>query len=121
MAAPRRSPSSREIRKRAREFRSNPTRAEERLWSCLRSRRLKRLKFRRQHPIGKFIVDFYCAEYLLIIELDGPIHDHHGLRDAARRRWLESRGYTVLRFRNEEVEKDLGGVLDTILIKCGLG
>lgn len=105
------------IKERARRLRREATSAEKRLWEYLRDRRLAGLKFRRQHPIGNFIVDFYCHELRLVVELEGSIHDkpEQAEYDAGRFRWLEAQGYTILRFRNEEVFEDLEGVLGRIL------
>ena len=98
---------------RARELRSNPTDAERRLWTQLRQRQLGGFRFRRQQPIGTYVVDFFCSEAALIIEIDGGQHDASE-RDAARTRWLEARGYRVLRFWNNEVLANIEGVLLTI-------
>jgi very-short-patch-repair endonuclease len=72
-------------------------------------------KFRRQRPVGKFYADFSCIERRLIVELDGEPHDWNFAYDSARDRKLMRDGYCILRFRNEEVQRDLQGVLDTIL------
>ncbi len=118
MVNPRQSSSSKEIRLRARELRRATTPAEQQLWEHLRNRKLGGLKFRRQHPIGRFIVDFYCAEHRLVIELDGPIHSRQSARDHARTAWLESRGYQELRFKNEQVNEQLQVVLEQIVAAC---
>ncbi len=120
MTGPRRSYSSREIRDRARQFRRSTTPAEQRLWAHLRNRKLTGLKIRRQHPIGRFVVDFYCAEHRLVIEVDGSIHDTQEAKDRARTEWLESHGYQVLRFNNEQVEKQMTSVLCEIAQVCHL-
>jgi len=102
---------------RARELRQNATRAEQILWQALRNRQVGRLKFRRQHPIGRFILDFYCPEKRLAIEIDGGQHgepEQH-LYDEARTAALAEQGITVLRFSNEEVLNHLEGVLQTLL------
>ena len=90
---------------RAREFRREPTPAESKAWEILRDRRLLGLKFRRQQIIDGFIVDFYCPKLNLVVELDGPIHDHPECRhyDAQRTGHFESRGISVIQLRNEEV------------------
>jgi len=90
------------------------TAAEWRLWQALRVRQLGGLKFRRQHPVGPFVLDFYCPAGKLVIELDGGVHDEQAEQDEARTQHLESYGYRVLRFRNEEVFADLPAVLDRI-------
>ena len=96
------------------------THAETVLWKQLRARRFAELKFRRQHPIGRFIVDFYCARYRLVIEIDGEVHRGQVARDAARTAWLRARGYVVIRFENRQIEQDLDHVLGRIAIACGV-
>jgi very-short-patch-repair endonuclease len=110
---PRRSVFKRDL---AKQFRANPTDAERRLWSLLRRRQLF-LRFRRQQAIGPYIADFFCPAAKLIIELDG---DQHGgeagmARDAMRTRWLEQRGFIVLRFPNAVILKNDSFVMDEIL------
>ena len=95
-------------------MRRNPTPSEERLWRRLRDRRLLGLKFRRQHAIDRFIVDFYCAEARLIVEVDGPVHERSVQADAVRQDVLDSRGWRVLRFTNSEVDNSLMDVLRRI-------
>jgi very-short-patch-repair endonuclease len=87
----------------ARQMRQEPTPAEDALWEVIRNRKLDNFKFRRQHPIDRFIVDFYCAEAHLVIEVDGTIHDYTPDEDALRQAFIESRGITVIRFRNEDI------------------
>lgn len=77
------------------------------------------LKFKRQHPIGDFIVDFYCGSQKLVIELDGESHDTQLAYDEARTRWLRGQGYCVIRFANEEVVRQMDAVLETIWRECG--
>ncbi|MFL5803128.1 MAG: endonuclease domain-containing protein [Roseiflexaceae bacterium] len=84
---------------RARQLRQEQTASEALLWEQLRARRLGGYKFRRQHALGRFIVDFYCAEHRLIIELDGPIHTQQHERDEAREEALNIQGYTISRPR----------------------
>ena len=102
---------------RARELRRNQTRAEARLWAALRNRQLAGLKFRRQVSLGPYVVDFFCLGARLIVELDGGQHGEADgrSRDARRTRWLEARGYRVIRFWNNEVSESLEGVLAVIL------
>ena len=109
-----------ELRARAREFRKPLTANEARLWRQLRGRRLCGLKFRRQHPIQRYIVDFYCAKHRLIVEVDGDIHEctDVALHDRLRGDWLASRGYRILRFTNADVESDVGSVLAQISAFC---
>ena len=103
----------------AREMRHVPSRAENRLWQKLRRHQLSGLKFRRQHPVDRYILDFYCAEANLVVEIDGPTHDYTVEADAARQRFLESLGLTVLRFSNQDVMQNLEGVLRTICAHAG--
>ena len=98
----------------AREFRTQPTTSEERLWDALRNRQLQGAKFRRQQAIGPFVVDFFCPERRLIVEVDGPIHDRQREHDAERQYMLEASGYTVIRLSAHTVETDLPGTLLTI-------
>ena len=100
----------------ARQKRHQPTPAETRLWECLRNRQVGKAKFRRQHSIDKFIVDFYCGEVRLVVEVDGPIHEYTVDEDAIRQEFLESLGFTVLRFTNDEVLNSVEYVIDQIVI-----
>jgi very-short-patch-repair endonuclease len=108
------------IRQRARELRRKQTPAEQRLWQRLRASQLAGHKFRRQHPIGRFIVDFYCAAARLVVEVDGDIHarDDQAAYDAARTEWLEDAGCHVLRVTNHDVRHRLDAVLEQILRVC---
>jgi very-short-patch-repair endonuclease len=99
---------------RARRLRVMMTDAERRLWSALRSRRLQGFKFRRQHPLGNYILDFACIEHRLVIEADGGQHADNKA-DAHRTAWLESQGWRVIRFWNNDILANTEGVLDTIL------
>jgi adenine-specific DNA-methyltransferase len=101
---------------RCRELRRTATDAEALLWSVLRARQLAGFKFRRQHQLGPFILDFFCAEQSLAIELDGDQHalPENVVRDAARSRFLVERGLTVLRFGNREVLGQLEAVLEHV-------
>src|SRR5262249_47039037 len=94
-----------EIERRARELRQQMTDAEKVVWTMLRKHRQNGFHFRRQHPVGRFILDFCCTSAKLCVEIDGGIHDQQRERDAERTAWLEAAGYRVLRFRNEEVEQ----------------
>ena len=101
----------------ARGLRKSETEAEMALWARLRNRRLNGAKFRRQHPIGRYIADFYCHEMYLVIELEGSSHDPTDQKeyDAVRIRTLEDAGLTVLKFQNHQVLQDLPAVLDMIV------
>src|SRR6266851_3899233 len=98
----------------ARKLRSSQTDAERKLWSMLRDRRLNGLKFKRQMPIGRFVVDFACAEAKLIVELDGGQHAVGVDDDRRRTAALEAMGYLVIRFWNHDVLTNMNGVLETI-------
>jgi very-short-patch-repair endonuclease len=95
-------------------MRREPTRAEEVLWTALRRNQIAGLKFRRQHPVGRFILDFCCPACKLAVEVDGEVHDEQVERDAERTRVLEGYGYRVLRFRNEQVMRELPSVVQRI-------
>lgn len=112
----------REIFENARELRKNETEAEKILWNVLRSRRCEGLKFRRQHPASQFILDFYCHEYFLGIEVDGSVHENEDAKqyDQNRAVELEDLGITILRFRNEDVLNNLTEVLQEIKNKIKL-
>ena len=104
----------------ARQLRRDQTLAETKLWLALRSHQLENIHFRRQHPIGNFIVDFCAPRAKLIIELDGSQHLEQREYDAERTEFLESRGYRVLRFWNNEVTSNLDGVIIMILDALGV-
>ena len=102
----------------AHELRQPQTPAEQKLWSRLRNHQLEGLKFRRQHPIDRFIIDFYCAEAKLCIEIDGDSHAEQIEYDQARTEYLNERGYTVIRFTNREVFNQCEAVLQRIADEC---
>ena len=103
------------IQKRARELRREMTPAEKVLWQALRGNALDGAYFRRQHAIGTFILDFYCAGSKLAVEVDGGSHLGRAAYDAARTRWLESEhGIRVMRFTNDDVLRGLDAVVETI-------
>jgi very-short-patch-repair endonuclease len=106
------------IVKTAKTLRKNSTRAERLLWRNLRAKQMRRFKFRRQEPIGDYIVDFVCFEKRLVIEVDGSQHMVDVARDKAREKWLQSQGFVILRFWNNEVLMNLEGVLETIRLTC---
>jgi very-short-patch-repair endonuclease/formylglycine-generating enzyme required for sulfatase activity len=97
----------------ARDLRQRSTSAEELLWECVRDRRLNNLKFRRQHPVANtaFVVDFFCNEAQLAIEVDGGIHESQQREDHWREQALKDAGMTVIRFTNEDIFNDLERVL----------
>ena len=104
----------RRLKPLAREMRHKPTPTEEKLWDKLRNRRLLGAKFRRQHAIEGFIVDFVCLQYGLIIEVDGSIHEQQADYDASRQAVLETQGFRVLRIHNKAVIKEIDAVLELI-------
>jgi very-short-patch-repair endonuclease len=99
----------------ARRLRQKQTDAERLLWFRLRDRRLAGWKFKRQVPIDRFLVDFFCPDAKLILEIDGGQHDERRARDENRTAILESKGYLVLRFWNNHVIGNMEGVLEEIL------
>ena len=103
---------------RARQLRRDLTNVEMRLWQRLRNKQLG-ADFRRQHPAGRFILDFYCSALQLATELDGGQHAQATAmaRDSVRTRWLEERGVVMLRFWNSDVMQNLPGVLEVIAVK----
>ncbi|MDA1001568.1 MAG: endonuclease domain-containing protein [bacterium] len=111
----RKPPLPKERRERSRELRSAPTEAEKKLWEHLRRKQLG-VHFRRQHPVGPFVLDFYCHEAKLAVELDGGGHAEAGqaAHDAGRSRALADEGIRVLRFWNSDVMGNIEGVLGAI-------
>ncbi|MFO1430791.1 MAG: endonuclease domain-containing protein [Candidatus Competibacteraceae bacterium] len=104
------------LKPRRKALRSTMTPAEIKLWQVLKHSQLDNLKFRRQHSIGPFIVDFYCPSARLIVELDGSTHDNETAwqRDEQRTAYLESLGLRIVRFENRDVIENLEGVLAEI-------
>jgi len=102
------------IKQRARRMRKEMTDAERAVWMKLRGKQLFGYGFRRQHPIGNYIVDFVCIERGIIVELDGGQHLEQTDYDAQRTAWLEGQGYRVLRFWNHEALTELDAVVDAI-------
>ncbi|NVO21328.1 MAG: endonuclease domain-containing protein [Bacteroidetes bacterium] len=102
---------------RAKDLRERQTVAEKVLWEAIRSRRCNGLKFRRQHPSFRYILDFYCVEHKIAIEIDGSIHQAPEIHeyDDHRTTVLEELGLRVLRFSNKEVVNNLGEVLSSII------
>lgn len=105
---------------KARKLRKNPTEAELKLWKHLRLRQLGGYKFRRQHSLGPYIVDFACLEKKLIVEVDGGQHSVKVDYGTQRMAWLESQGFRVLRFWNNEVLKEIEVVKEAIAEVLGL-
>lgn len=98
----------------AKTLRSSQTPGEQRLWYFLRAKRFMGLKFKRQKPIGRYIVDFVCLECGLVVEVDGGQHSDDIAYDRRRDHWLESQGLMVLRFWNNDVLENTQAVLDRI-------
>jgi very-short-patch-repair endonuclease len=99
------------------------TAPEARLWSRLKARQLQGLKFRRQHGIGPYIVDFYCPEQSLVIEVDGDSHADADqiVKDRQREKYLRSRSLRVIRYINDDIVKNLDGVLEDLAGKVSSG
>ncbi|MDD1517473.1 MULTISPECIES: endonuclease domain-containing protein [Bradyrhizobium] len=106
-------------RNAAKELRANTTPHERILWRALKELPMDGSHFRRQAPIGPYVVDFFCPAKRLIIELDGGHHneDHTDTRDLERQRWLEHEGYRVIRFWNSEITTDLTAVMERIYVE----
>jgi len=104
-----------EIEAKARRLRQNMTTSEKKLWHALSGKNLAGFKFRAQHPVGSFILDFYCPACNLVVELDGEIHEKQVDYDEARTQQLSDYGYSVIRFQNDEVLNGLPSVLEKIL------
>ncbi|RMF68366.1 MAG: endonuclease domain-containing protein [Cyanobacteria bacterium J069] len=107
-----------DIEQAAKHLRKHQTPAEPRLWEALRNKKLHGLRFRRQHPVGKFIADFYCPSCKLVIELDGETHAHQADYDTARTQEMAAYGYHVIRFENQQIFDDLDSVLNVIYQKA---
>ena len=111
-----------ELQQAARRLRSEMTDAERMLWDGLRGEGIRGMRFRRQHAIGCFVLDFYCPSHKVAVEVDGAVHDvpDQAERDAARTEALEQLGIRVVRVRNEEVMRDIMGVLARIAAAAGV-
>ena len=99
-----------------REVRKNATSCEKKVWELVRNRKLAGFKFRRNSQIGRYYVDFYCPEKMLVLEVDGPIHDEPEQveYDKARDAYLKSRNLTILHIKNEDIESNINDVLENI-------
>ena len=109
-----------ETYRRAAGMRRALTPPEARLWTCLKGGGLEGLKFRRQHPVGPYILDFYCHAARLAVEVDGAAHDEADqlAHDERRTAWLKAQGIEVLRIRSTDVRDHLDGVLSVILLRA---
>ena len=103
-----------QVKQRSRKLRKEMTDAERKLWNILRNRQLNGFKFRRQHPFGKYVLDFVCLETGLVIEVDGGQHQKSVIYDQKRTLCLEQQGFKVLRFWNNEVMNHFDEVLEVI-------
>jgi very-short-patch-repair endonuclease len=108
-------------RYKRRSLRSNMPKAEALVWARLRDRQVEGCKFRRQYSVGAFVVDFYCPELKLAVEIDGPSHSRDGVPeyDTERQLFLEGKGITVVRVTNERVYQDLDGAIGLIVEAIG--
>jgi len=95
----------------AKEFRKAPTKSEKIMWNTLRNRQFINLKFRRQHLIAGYIVDFYCSELALTIEIDGSVHQNQIREDRERQKIIENLGIIFFRVGSKEVEEDINKIL----------
>lgn len=102
------------------DLRNDATKSERTLWKHIRNSQLGGYKFRRQHGIGSYIVDFYCSTLKLIVELDGWVHGEEEQKrvDAVRQAFLENQGFFVIRYRNEQIRYDMKSVLHDLYMKC---
>jgi len=111
---------SKHMMDRARELRHTETPPEGLLWLALRNGQIGGLKFRRQHPIGPYVVDFFCHAARLVVEIDGMSHDDKIQQDAARTKYFAAQGFRILRVTNEDVMHDLDAVTREIARLCGV-
>jgi very-short-patch-repair endonuclease len=109
-----------EMYERAKKLRREMTPSEEILWKELRTNKLNGLHFRRQQIIDVYFADFYCHQHALIVEVDGGIHETQEEYDAEREAYLIARGFRILRFKNEDIFKNLPAVLKKIVEACSL-
>jgi very-short-patch-repair endonuclease len=102
------------IKNNSRHLRNNMTDVERMLWAKIRGKQLQGFRFRRQHPLGVYIVDFICLELKLVIELDGSQHMQQQEYDMKRSQWLQKNSFTVMRFWNNDVLDNLDAVVQSI-------
>jgi len=110
-----------EYTQKRKELRNNPTKTEKLLWSILKGKKLCGCKFRRQYGVGKYVIDFYCVKKKLAMESDGEVHENIDSRkyDKERDDYIKNFGINILRIKNEDIEKDLEGVVELILNELG--
>lgn len=106
--------SSKRMLQYARRLRAEMTRQEHALWAALRNKQLENRRFRRQHAIGPYILDFVCLSDRLVIEVDGGQHAEHPQPDMIRDQWLREHGFRILRFWNHQVDDELEAVLEVV-------
>lgn len=106
------------LTKTAKTLRRNSTDAERLLWKHLKTKQLENFKFRRQQPLGQYIVDFVCFEKGIIIEADRGQHAEEKEKDQVRDEWLKSQGFEVIRFWNNDILVNIEGVMETIRDQC---
>ena len=111
-------PVSYELHERAKKLRREMTPAEKILWKHLRTNKLNGLHFRRQQIVYGYFADFYCHQHALIVEADGGIHELQKEYDAEREEYLIARGFQIIRFTNDEINKDLKSILQKIVETC---
>lgn len=99
------------LKELARKLRNNSTKSEVLLWKYLKGKQMRSYDFHRQKSIGNYIADFFCHRLMLVIEIDGVTHDYKVTSDEKRQKFLESLGIMVLRFSDEDVKKNINGVL----------
>ena len=104
----------------ARELRKNQTPQEQKFWTHVRNHRFYGLEFKRQYPIGEYIVDFICRQKKVIVEIDGGQHAEQEHYDSLRTTYLEGLGYVVLRFWNNDIDFNFQGVLEKLKEVCGV-
>ena len=119
-AMPDRHYASKHMIERARQLRRAETPPEDLLWLALRNGQVGGMKFRRQHPIGPYVVDFFCHSAKLVVEVDGMSHDDKMAQDAAKSKLIETQGLRLLRVTNEDVMHDLDAVTREIARLCGV-
>ncbi len=111
---------SRHMIRRARTLRHEGNEPEQLLWTALRNGQIGGLKFRRQHPVGPYVVDFYCHSAGLVVEVDGMSHDEKAAQDAERSECLAAQGLRILRVQNRDVMENLDAVSREIARLCGV-